>query len=268
MPSDVPHLPSEQNPAEPVFHLYMALAAALPLDVQSGLGGKLLYAGELNSEGRNLLYAANIAGAASLAASADPTVQRQAIRDGVIDFLVTSLEEALRILKNEIRKHQPVSVGVSADPHQLAAQMLDRGVLPDLLPAVSLNQASAIDPAQAEKFLSQGSRHVLNPPPNQLAGQGKFITWSVDRQFARWLPQLDTLAQQVLPTDDTLRRRWLRLAPRYLGRIAQKEHGVLFTAHESARFRTEVERLLTDHSGDTGEPIRVTISAPEQVADK
>jgi urocanate hydratase len=155
MPSDLPNLPTEQNPAEPVFRRYMALAATLPLDLQSGLGGKLLYAGELNSQGRNLLYAANIAGAASLATSADPAVQRQAIRDGVIDFLVTSLEEALRILKNEIRKHQPVSVGISADPHWLAAQMLDRGVLPDLLSAASPNQASGIDPAQAERFLSQ-----------------------------------------------------------------------------------------------------------------
>jgi hypothetical protein len=47
------------------------LAAALPLHPDSGLGGKLLYAGAIDDASRHLLYAANIAGAASLAASAD-----------------------------------------------------------------------------------------------------------------------------------------------------------------------------------------------------
>jgi urocanate hydratase len=117
------HLPPLRGPGQYQF----------PLDPNSGLGGKLLYAGEIDPESRNLLYAANIAGAASLAASPDPAALRQAMRDGVIDFFVNSLEEALRILKNEIRKRQTVSVGVAADPTRLVDQMLDRGVLPDLL---------------------------------------------------------------------------------------------------------------------------------------
>ena len=58
------------------------------------------------------MRAANIAGAASLSATADVATQKQAIRDGVVDFLVTSLDEAARILKNEIRKRQPVAVCV------------------------------------------------------------------------------------------------------------------------------------------------------------
>src|ERR1700722_14241743 len=109
------------SPAPSIYRLYEWLYATLPPDSQTGLGG-------------NLLYAANIAGSASLAASAEPAILREAMRDGVIDFLVNSLEEALRILKNEIRKRQTVSVGVSIEPHPLVAQMTERGVLPDLLP--------------------------------------------------------------------------------------------------------------------------------------
>ena len=63
--------------------------------------------------GRALLLAGNIAGAASLAVTADAAAQKQSIRDGVADFLVNSLDEALRILKNEVRKREPVAVCVA-----------------------------------------------------------------------------------------------------------------------------------------------------------
>ena len=76
------------------------------------------------------MVAGNIAGAASLAATADPVAQKQAIREGVVNFLVTSLDEALRILKNEIRKRETVAVCVAASPQAVAAEMLERGVLP------------------------------------------------------------------------------------------------------------------------------------------
>jgi hypothetical protein len=238
--SDAPHPSTELvslNPIEPVYRIYAALAATLPLDSESGLGGKLLYAGEINPESRDLLYAANIAGAASLAASVDPAIQRQAIRDGVVDFLVTSLEEALRILKNEIRKHQTVSVCVAMQPEALVSQMLDRGVLPDLLPSGEIE----------EKFLIHGARQTGSPDVTQ----GEFVFWSVDSRFARWLPRLDTCALAVLPPADVLRRRWIRLAPRYLGRSAQKQHGVMLTTQEKALFESEVGQLLRNSSEET-----------------
>ncbi len=97
---------------------------------EPGLGGKLLYAGELDAKARALLVAANIAGAASLAVSADDGARKQAVRDGVVDFLVSSLDEALRILKNEIRKRSTVAACVAAPPQapevDFARQMLHR----------------------------------------------------------------------------------------------------------------------------------------------
>jgi hypothetical protein len=248
-----------QCPAKPVYSLYAALARTLPFDSELGLGGKLLYAGELGPDERNLLFAANIAGAASLAATADPAVQRQAIRDGVVDFLVTSLEEALRILKNEIRKRQTVSVGVSADPYQLVDQMLDRGVLPDLLPPESWAAAES-DGAQAQRFLTQGANRIKSPEPEP----ADFVTWSVDRQFSRWLPRLDACAKSAIPTDDLLRHRWLRLAPRYLGRLAQREHGVALSSEELAKFRSAVQGLLA-HQAQTGDEPPPTIEIRESL---
>jgi urocanate hydratase len=176
--------------AELAYRAYAALADTFPFDADFGLGGKLLYAGEIGSQSRDLLFAANIAGAASLAATADPAAQRGAIRDGVIDFSVTSVEEALRILKNEIRKRQAVSVAVSMDPERLVEQMLDRGVLPDILPSFVHDRTA--------RFIAQGARQILDSDREG----GEFVSWSVDREFNRWLPKLDGCVQAVIPEND------------------------------------------------------------------
>ena len=99
-----------------VERAYLALLATDLADAGIGLGGSLLYAGELDRDSRALIVAANIAGAASLAATADRTAQKQALRDGVADFPVNSLDEALRILKNQLRKREPVAVCVGLRP--------------------------------------------------------------------------------------------------------------------------------------------------------
>lgn len=266
MPSDAPQpatpLPdpaSGTNPIEQVYRVYTALASTSPFDPHSGLGGKLLYAGALHAQARNLLVAANIAGAASLAASADPMIQRQAMRDGVVDFLVTTLEEALRILKNEIRKRQTVSVGVAADPRQLTMQMVERGVLPDLLPPASWSESeTGSDQIQIEKLLAQGARQVTGA--GSISGSNQFVTWSVDRHPARWLPRLDACAQTIVPAADVIRQRWLRLSPRYLGRLAQRERGVPLSADEKARFQAEAERMIAMQPDDGGELVKATFS--------
>ena len=116
-----------------VAKAYAKLIACGIADPESGLGGRLFYAGELDEEGRALIVAANIAGAATLAASADRAAQKQAIRDGVADFLVNSLDEALRILKNQLRKRETVAVSVTMKPAAMEREMNERGVAPDLV---------------------------------------------------------------------------------------------------------------------------------------
>ena len=116
-----------------VAHGYATLIASPYADPESGLGGNLFYAGEMDEQGRALVVAANIAGAATLVASADLATQKQAIREAIADFLVTSLDEALRILKNQLRKRETVSVCVAMAPAAMEREMDERGVEPDLL---------------------------------------------------------------------------------------------------------------------------------------
>lgn len=179
------------------------------------LGGKLLYARELDEAGRVLVVAGNIAGAASLTATANPVAQKQAIHGGVVDFLVTSLNEALRILKNEIRKRETVAVCVSVDPAAVEREMLERGVLPDLF-------GSCASQAEDTAFLNQGARRV---EPFDADDSRVLVGWRVTAAPARWLPKLDAIAldclQPVPGAAAGAERRWLRLAPRYMGRMAE-----------------------------------------------
>ena len=198
--------PTWQSRLEPVFRLYAGLLKGC--DPEVGLGGRLLWAGELGENGCNLMRAANIAGAASLGATADSGAMRYANRDGVADFLVNSLDEALRILKNEVRKGQAVSVGMSVEPAAAIAGMLERGVLPDLLPPAEWRDAG-----EMAWFLAHGSQRV--EVDSRLEG------WTF-RAWAPAPPNFDMLAASALPADDYLNRRWLRLSPRYLGLAARQ----------------------------------------------
>ncbi|MGA2351781.1 MAG: hypothetical protein ABSF70_15205 [Terracidiphilus sp.] len=189
---------------------------------EPSLGGKLLYAGQLNAEARALLIAANIAGAASMTISADASAGKQAIRDGVVDFLVTTLDEALRILKNEIRKRETVAVCVALPPGtseaDFAQEMVERGVLPDF----------------------------ERPAASATSEEGQvLLAWRVDSAPAIWLPKLDAVAADCLEPENQAARRWLRLAPRYLGKLAQGERLMRCSETSAAifmeRMREQVE---------------------------
>ena len=194
MPLDNTIDPALQAEWEAVYAFYVALMR--DSDADKGIGGRLLYAGELDSEGSRLVRAANIAGAASLSATSDPAIQRQAMREGVIDFLVTSLDEALRILKNEIRKRNGVAVCVMAPPPQIASEMNERGVLPDLL-GDGLADGS-------DKLTLQGARCV-EPLPRSVEHRLVFLPFAAPGE------------PESIAACDPAAARWLRLAPRYLG---------------------------------------------------
>jgi len=172
------------------------------------------------------------------------------MRDGTIDFLVTSLDEALRILKNEIRKRQPVSVAVALEPDQVTRQMLERGVLPDLLRVDLRNTDQHIDQPAADfpsagfssstqDFLDQGALRI----PERRTGPYGF--WCASRDSASWMPKLDDCVRASIALD-LQRERWLRLAPRYLGRTALKLHGVALAGEDQARVRSRLTALSAE----------------------
>ncbi len=230
------------------FYAALMQFAATGSNAEPNLGGKLLYAGELDTEGRALVVAANIAGAASLAATVDQAAQKQAIRDGVADFLVTSLDEALRILKNEIRKRETVAVCVAVAPESVEREMLERGVQPDLLRPGAAGKEHA-------KFLSHGAQQI------QLSDLDKnqtLLAWSVASAPAQWLPKLDAIALGCLIPEDAAARRWLRLAPRYLGRLAQNQRLLRCNNETAQRFLEQVREQV--EQGEIGVPVEILLT--------
>ncbi len=195
-----------------IHRLYLALAPKL--DPEAGLGGKLLYCGELNPEGFRLVRAANIAGAASLSASKDLERQKRAIREGVIDFLVTSLDEAVRILKNEIRKRQGVAVGIALDPESVEREMIERGVVPDLL----------FPDAEIPGWSDQGVERL----DNATIPAGKtLVTLPLTKSIAGHAAEVEAMLLATLAKDDFAGRRWFTLSPRYLDAGARQFRSVL-----------------------------------------
>jgi hypothetical protein len=200
------------------------------LEPSCTLGGKLLFASILNDEAAQLIRAANIAGAASLTVSASPDELRKAQRNGVVDFLVTSLDEALRILKNEIRKRLPVAVAIEGSPLEVGKAMLVRGVQPDLLAPA----AAAIQPLCARAaFLERGAR-LVEPQPEDPAAP--LHIWPVPAAWNARLAALDAQLGKLLPADACAERRWLRLSPRYLGAAARRLRSVACDEDASRKF--------------------------------
>jgi Urocanase Rossmann-like domain len=229
--SPIPHNSPESEVAA-ICRLYTSLS--VQFDGEFGLGGKLLFAGELDEQSRRLVRASNIAGGASLSATANVATQKQAIREGVVDFLVTSLDEAVRILKNEIRKRQPVAVCVAAKPDSVEAQMAERGIVPDL----------PRPPKTASAMPDQ-------PDPTEDA---VLVAWGVSSAPARWLPRLDELALECLDHDAGAARRWIRLAPRYLGGLARGFRLVSASREFGSRFVERVrERSAAGEIGASGQ---------------
>ncbi|MGA9594161.1 MAG: urocanate hydratase, partial [Candidatus Acidiferrales bacterium] len=97
--------------------------------------------------------AATLNGAAFLGIDVDPERIKRRVKSGYCDMMVNDLDEALRILKNAVRKREAVSVGLVGNCADVVPELARRGVVPDLL----TDQTSAHDPLFG--YVPQG----LNP---------------------------------------------------------------------------------------------------------
>jgi urocanate hydratase len=106
------------------------------------LGGKLIVSGGMGGMGGAQPLAATMTGAAFLGIDVDPERIKKRLKTGYCDFLVTTLDEALRILKNAVRKKENISVGLVGNCADIIPELAERGVVPDIL----TDQTSAHDP--------------------------------------------------------------------------------------------------------------------------
>jgi urocanate hydratase len=106
------------------------------------LAGKLIVSGGMGGMGGAQPLAATMTGAVFLGIDVDPERIKKRLKTGYCDFMVTTLDEALRILKNAVRKKENVSVGLVGNCAEIIPELAERGVVPDIL----TDQTSAHDP--------------------------------------------------------------------------------------------------------------------------
>ncbi|HEY1499388.1 MAG TPA: hypothetical protein VGF88_07410 [Acidobacteriaceae bacterium] len=211
------------------------------------LGGKLLLRGGLGPDGIGALVAVSIGGAASLCVDADGDGLREGLRAGFVDFVVSDLDEALRILKNEIRRARPVAVGLVAEADLSIDAMIERGLQPDLL--------SAVPERQARIFAERGA--LALPATAGLESELSLLSWTITEDTARSMQRIARLASESLDLarrDTPPRLRWLDRSPRYLGRTFASQQCVRMTDAETAvllpRLHSEIPAAKIARDGD------------------
>jgi urocanate hydratase len=121
---------------------YETFNAAGDKHFSGDLSGKLIVSGGMGGMGGAQPLAATMTGAAFLGIDVDLERIKKRLKTGYCDFLVTTLDEALRILKNAVRKKENVSVGLVGNCADIIPELAERGVVPDIL----TDQTSAHDP--------------------------------------------------------------------------------------------------------------------------
>jgi len=171
--------------------------------------GRLVFTAGEGSSATGLPAAVSIAGGCTLALDPDASAVKATFRQGGIDFVVNTLDEAVRVLKNEIRQHKPLSVALIAPLHPTLDEMAARGIQPDL-------------------DLTAPREDLLTP---WLAARN----WSEVTVPAPSLRILDAQLLEMLPTDDTVRRRWLQRIGHYQRPAPGQSRVLWLSAEEEAR---------------------------------
>jgi urocanate hydratase len=121
---------------------YETFASAAQQHFDGDLSGKLVVTGGMGGMGGAQPLAATMNGAAFLGIDVDPERIKRRVKTGYCDVMVTSLDEALRILKNAVRTREATSVGLVGNCADLIPELAKRGIVPDIL----TDQTSAHDP--------------------------------------------------------------------------------------------------------------------------
>lgn len=182
---------------------FETFAAAAEQHFGGELAGKLVVSGGMGGMGGAQPLAATMTGACFLGIDVDADRIKKRLKTGYCDFMVNNLDEALRILKNAVRKKEAISVGLVGNCADVIPELAERGVLPDIL----TDQTSAHDPlngyvpngmtleqalelrksdpkAYLEKSLSAMARHVEGMLRLQKMGSVTFDYGNNIRTFA------------------------------------------------------------------------------------
>lgn len=186
---------------------------------------RLVFACGEGCSATGLSAAVSIAGGTSLIVDSDSAVVKSVMRQGGLDFVVNTLDEALRVLKNEVRQGRPLSVGLITDVSSAIREMMDRGVLPDLHVAIANGEsADDIDEVEGLRQAGMESLELVKDGSGCAVSSEVLARWLNDRGWFETLfvrdpeislPAGDQPLIDMLSPDDLLRRNWIQQISRY-----------------------------------------------------
>ena len=178
--------------------------------------GRLVFAWGEGVSASGLAAAVSIAGGTSLLLDPDVAAVKRVFRAGGVDFVVNTLDEALRVLKNEIRKRRPLSVALEGAVQPALEEMLERGVLPDL--QVAFEGESAYPGYPGVERLDLVREGVVVAPSVELRGWLQERGWVevvLERATTAELREVDARVLAMLPEGDAVRRVWVERIAHY-----------------------------------------------------
>lgn len=244
----------------------------------ASLVGAWLVSCGMGREGAELAMASTLAGTAFLGIDPDPQRLKSAQQHNACDFMVNSLDEALRVLKNSLRKRQSISVGLLGNAAEVLPHLVERGVQPDFLSDTSEYPANVAASHSAHLLaiahLAERGAILMdfgNGLQAALAAMGTTTT-VLDATFTsanaaesahtaesahaaeslvRWITtelqdckRMDELALSLLPPTDVARRRWLEGASAYFHRQTPLERVLALSTEERFSLLRAVENPL------------------------
>ncbi|HZL27839.1 MAG TPA: hypothetical protein VFC39_15035 [Acidobacteriaceae bacterium] len=158
-----------------------------------------------------LSAAASLAGAVSLVVDADAALMKTHFRDGAFDFVVNTLDEALRAIKNEIRRGNSLAIGLISEPSAVLKEASERGL--------------------AARFVLTNSEVYQLPHANVAETDAALVdlgnSTEPSRQLASWLSQRAWSPVEIVApkhagsAGDRIRQRWLRDLSKYQRSVRQ-----------------------------------------------
>ena len=236
---------------------YEILGAAARRNFAGTLGGKLVVSCGMGAVGGGQPLAATLHGAAALGIEHDSTRIKQRVKTGYCEIMVNDLDEALRILKNSVRRREPASVALIGHRENVIPELADRGVVPDLLfpnflERASLAPSSASLETSAISELQRLGAIILDgetfAPQANLAPTITFdyepLTCIALSGSPAEIARADRLLLELFPANEPL-QRWLPLAKRHVRFQGLPARVVWLGAAERLQFALALNDLFT-----------------------
>lgn len=121
------------GPASALPEAFQVFRSAARKHFDGSLAGRLVVSAGMGGMGGAQALAVTLNRGAFLGIDADSARIKRRQKAGFCEVMVNNLDEALRILKNSVRRREPASVGLIGNAAEVLPELAQRGVLPDLL---------------------------------------------------------------------------------------------------------------------------------------